>query len=75
MGKEKKEYKRWSHQSKAAQFLTNGLSTGDIDPNSRPKDVYKNNPIFHEYSDESFRSAWNRVKQALGCYVKRGTGE
>ena len=72
MAKDSKEFKRWSHQSKAAQFLTNGLSSGDVNPNPRPKNIYKNNPIFHEYGDESLRSAWNGVKQAMGCYVKRG---
>lgn len=64
--------KRWTASSPAAMKLKDLLVKGEIDANARPKEVYDNDTIFHEYSLPQFRANFNKIKAELGVHMRGG---
>ena len=52
-------------------MLEEKLTNGEIEPNSRPVDVYNQFPDFHAFDLNKFRSALNRTKADLGLHLRR----
>lgn len=70
-----KNYKPWNSKSDAAKHLEELLVTGELDPNTPPKKVYVNDPMFHRYNLNSFRAAYAKLKSKLGIHVRGPVGK
>ena len=64
------QFKRWSATSNAAKHLKEIVQSGVVDENISTKALYKSEPMFKQYSLNSFRPAFVKVKQKLGIHIR-----
>jgi hypothetical protein len=70
MTKDTKPHNKWTNRCKAHKILRDGLTSGDIDPSQKPKEVWESNTEFQKYALASFRAAFNREKASRGTHVR-----
>ena len=71
MAKHDTKYQRWTNRSKAHSHLNEMFLTGEVDPTTMPKDLYDLHPVFQEFPLNSFRSAFNKMKNQYGINVRK----
>ena len=65
-------FEKWKRDCEAAKYLEAGIRNQDIDPNTKPKDLWMSNSVFRNHKLETFRSGYNKIKTQLGCHVRTG---
>ena len=69
------QYKRWSATSEAAKHLEEIVRSGVVDENISAKALYQSDPQFRQYSLNSFRPAFVKLKQKFGIHIREPTTE
>ena len=57
--------KRWNGNSKVGKFLLEAMMSGEIDINDLPNVVHKKYDVFHDYTAQQFRNAFNSMKKTV----------
>ena len=66
----KKATKRWDCYSPVGEYLVQALQSGEIDINQQPREIYRRNTKFHDFTLQQFRNALSSARKELGIFVR-----
>jgi hypothetical protein len=63
---------KFTQKTKAFKHLQKLFVENAIDPTERPVDVWKKDPLFQDFTQNQFRSQFNKLKNHHGLNTKEG---
>jgi hypothetical protein len=63
---------KFTKNTKAFKHLQTLFDNNEITPTDKPNDVRSTNPLFMQFSNQQFRSQFNKLKNKFGVCTKEG---